>query len=177
MLTLDATADLEVVAHYRPWVAGREAASVAIVSEPLPGVPITLGTEPELLTTTLHADSEFPCLTGEWLTLVAPPRTRRMVFVGWVVNGENLPGADNLLEHHVTGDDVLLAEYALLGDVNGDDVLDKFDVDLFVAALIDPLGYAEVYPELDRLQRGDINGDGAFDALDVEGFVELLLND
>jgi hypothetical protein len=177
VLTLELTTDIEAVAHYRPWVAGREEASVAIISNPLPGVPIALGTEPELLFTEWRAEAEYSCLTGEWLTLLAPPRSRRMVFVGWVVNGERIPGRDNLLEHHVGGDDILLAQYVLLGDMNGDDVLDKYDVDLFVAALIDPLGYAEVYPELDRLERGDINGDGAFDALDVEGFVDLLLND
>ena len=177
VLMLEMTEGIEAVAHYRPSVSGRNEASVAIVSVPRAGVPIALGTEPDLLFTHLRAETEYPCLTGEWLTLLAPPRTERMVFVGWVVNGERVSGSDNLLEHRVAGDDVLLAEYVLLGDVNGDDVLDKYDVDLFVAALIDPLGYAEVYPELDRLQRGDINGDGAFDALDVEGFVDLLLND
>jgi hypothetical protein len=177
VLALDMSESVETVAHYRPWVSGRDEASVAIISAPLPGVPIALGTEPEALFTHLDAGAEYPCLTGERLALLAPRRTERMVFVGWVVNGEKVPGSDNLLDHHVSGDDVLLAEYLLLGDVNGDDVLDKYDVDLFVAALIDPLGYAEVYPELDRVRRGDINGDGVFDALDVEGFVDLLLND
>jgi hypothetical protein len=72
---------------------------------------------------------------------------------------------------------VLLAQYVLLGDVNGDDLLDKYDVDLFVAALVDPVGYAAAYPELDRIQRCDINGDGVVDALDLESFVDLLLHD
>jgi hypothetical protein len=177
VLALEMTEPIEAVAYYRPTVAGRNAASVAIVSQPVPGVSIALGVEPDLLLTYLRAETEIPCLTGEWLTLLAPPRTERMVFVGWIVNGERVAGGDHLLEHCVSEDDVLIADYALLGDLNGDDVLDKYDVDLFVAALIDPLGYAEVYPELDPLERGDINGDGAFDALDVEGFVDLLLND
>ena len=125
----------------------------------------------------MQAATEYPSLTGEWLTLLAPLRTERMVFVGWVINGESVPDGDNLLEHRVGGDDVLLAEYVLLGDVNGDDLLDKYDVDLFVAALVDPLGYAAAYPELDRIQRCDINGDGVIDALDLEGFVDLLLRD
>jgi hypothetical protein len=140
-------------------------------------VSIALGLEPEPLFTKLRSETEYPCLTGEWLTLLAPLRTERMVFVGWVVNGERLPSGDNLLEHRVTADDILLAEYVRLGDVNGDDLLDKYDVDLFLAALIDPAGYAEVYPDLDPLQRGDVNGDGVFDELDIEGFVDLLLND
>ena len=177
VLTLEMTEEIEAVAHYRPWVSGRNEVSVAIVSAPLAGVRIALGTEPELLFTHVQAATEYPSLTGEWLTLLAPLRTERMVFVGWVVNGENVPGGDNLLEHRVAGDDVLLAEYVLLGDVNGDDLLDKYDVDLFVAALVDPLGYAEAYPELDRIQRCDVNGDGVVDALDLEGFVDLLLRD
>ncbi len=177
VLRLDMTAGMEAVAHYRPWVSGRNEASVAIVSEPLAGVQITLGTETGQLFTSVRAEREYPCLTGEWLTLLAPSRTARMVFNGWIVNDEKLPGDDNLLEHRVTGDDVLLAEYVLLGDVNGDGMLDKYDVDLFIAALIDPLGYAENYPELDRIQRGDINGDGVFDAFDIDGFVNLLLNE
>lgn len=177
VLTLDMTESIEAVAHYRPRVAGRNQASVAIVSEPLPDVPIALGMDPEAPFTEICAATEYPCLTGEWLTLLAPPRTERMVFVGWVVNGQRLPGGDNLLEHRVSADDVLLAEYVRLGDVNGDDLLDKYDVDLFLAALVDPLGYAEVYPDLDPLQRGDINGDGAFDEADIGGFVDLLLND
>ncbi len=177
VLRIELTEELEAVAHYRPRVAGRNAASVAIVSEPLPGVSIALGVEPEPLFTKLRSETEYPCLTGEWLTLLAPLRTERMVFVGWVVNGERLPSGDNLLEHRVTADDILLAEYVRLGDVNGDDLLDKYDVDLFLAALIDPAGYAEVYPDLDPLQRGDVNGDGVFDELDIEGFVDLLLND
>jgi hypothetical protein len=177
VLPLEMTEAVSAVAHYRRSVAGRDEASVAIVSRPLPGVPISIGIGSEMLASHVLAETEYACLTGEWLTLLAPPRTDRMVFVGWVVNGERVAANDSFLEHCVTGDDVLLAEYVLLGDVNGDDVLDKYDVDLFVAALIDPVGYAEVYPELDRLQRGDINGDGAFDALDVEGFVDLLLND
>jgi len=177
VLTLEMTEEIDAVAHYRPWVSGRNEVSVAIVSTPLAGVQIALGTEPELLFTHVSAATEYPSLTGEWLTLLAPLRTERMVFVGWVVNGENVPGGDNLLEHRVGGDDVLLAQYVLLGDVNDDDLLDKFDVDLFVAALVDPFGYAEAYPELDRIQRCDVNGDGVVDALDLEGFVDLLLHD
>jgi hypothetical protein len=177
VLTLSVSEAVEVVANYRPSVAGRSEASVAIISLPEPGVPIALGPDPERLYAQVNAETEYGCLTGEWLALLAPARTERLVFAGWVVNGQAPAGSDNLLEHRVTGDDVLLAEYVLLGDLNGDGALDKFDVDVFVAALIDPAGYAQQYPELDRVRRGDINGDGVFDALDVEGFVDLLLND
>lgn len=177
ILELEVKAGVEAVAHYRPWGGGRSPASVAIVSIPEPGVPIALGTDPERLYTNLRAETEYHCLTGEWLTLLAPPRTDRLVFAGWVVNGQAISANDNLLEHRVTGDDVLLAEYVLLGDMNGDGALDKFDVEEFVAALIDPVGYLDRYPDLQPMRRGDVNGDGEFDALDVEDFVELLLAD
>lgn len=177
VLALELEEPVEALAHYRPWVGGRSEASVAIVSVPRPGVLIAMGTDPQELYTQVVADTEHSCLTGEWLVLLAPARTERLVFTGWVVNGEALSGGQNLLEHRVAGDDVLLAEYVLLGDLNGDERLDKFDVDEFVTALIDPDGYAQRYPDLDPLQRGDINGDGVFDAIDVEGFVDLLLGD
>jgi hypothetical protein len=125
----------------------------------------------------VRTDAELACLTGEWLALLAPPRTARMAFVTWTVNGQALASGESLLEHRVRGDDLLVARYALLGDVNGDDMLDKFDVEVFVAALIDPSGYARQFPDLDLMLRGDVNGDGAFDALDVEDFVDLLLSD
>jgi len=177
VLRLEMGRNVEAVANYRPWVPGRSEASVAIVSVPAAGVPIALGPEPERLYTDVLGETEYRCLTGEWLALLAPSRTERLVFAGWVVNGQALPSDENLLEHRVTGDDVLLAEYVRLGDMNGDGELDKFDVDEFVLALIDPVGYAEQYPDLDPMQRGDINGDGVFDKRDVEGFVDLLLND
>jgi hypothetical protein len=177
VLALELEEPVEALAHYRPWVGGRSEASVAIVSVPRPGVLVAMGTDPQELYTQVVADTEYSCLTGEWLVLLAPARTERLIFTGWVVNGQALLGGQNLLEHRVTGDDVLLAEYVLLGDLNGDERLDKFDVDEFVTALIDPDGYAQRYPDLDPLQRGDINGDGVFDAIDVEGFVDLLLGD
>lgn len=177
VLTLPMNKATKVVANYRPWVAGRSAVSVAVVSVPEPGVRIALGPEAGRLYTHVVAEAEYPCLSGEWLALLAPPRTERLAFLGWVVNGQAQPTGESLLEHRVAGDDVLLAEYVLLGDMNGDGELDKFDVDEFVAALIDPAGYEQRYPDLDRIRRGDTNGDGVFDALDVESFVDLLLND
>jgi hypothetical protein len=176
-LTLQVNEATEAVAQYQLWLPGRSAASVAIVSTPLPNVQVGLGPEPDRLLTPIVTDTEYACLTGERLDLLAPARTECSVFVRWVVNHEAQPDGQNRLEHRVGGDDVLVAEYVLLGDMNGDDRLDKFDVNEFVTALIDPACYAQRYPQLDRLQRGDINGDGVFDELDVEGFVDLLLAD
>jgi hypothetical protein len=177
VLSLEVRSGVELVAHYRPWVPGRSEASVTMLSTPEPGVTVSVGAESERLYTHVRTDTELACLTGEWLALLAPQRTARMAFAAWTVNGEALPSGESFLEHRVRGDDLLVAQYVLLGDVNGDDMLDKFDVEVFVAALIDPSGYARQFPDLDLMLRGDVNGDGAFDALDVEDFVDLLLSD
>jgi hypothetical protein len=177
VLTLEMREDVEAVAHYRVWATSRSEASVAIVSWPESGMRVELGPEPERLYTRVITDGEYGCLVGEWLALLAPRRTERYVFSGWAVNGQAVAGNGSLLEHRVTGDEMLLAEYVRLGDMNGDGELDKLDVDEFVLALTDPVCYGERYPDLDRVQRGDVNGDGEFDGLDVERFVELLLRD
>jgi len=174
VLLLEMNDQLEATAHYRPWTEDRTAASVVIVSRPLAGVELKLGVEPGELFTKVSAEIEYAGLAGERLLLLAPERTERMAFQGWVVNGDSLPNGDNLLVHQIADNDTLVAEYVLLGDVNGDDSLDKHDVELFIAATIDPQGYAQTYPHLDREPRCDINGDGFCDALDLEAFVNLL---
>jgi hypothetical protein len=61
-----------------------------------------------------------------------------------------------------------------LGDLNCDGVLDAFDVEPFILALLNPPGYAVAYPDCNR-DLADVNGDGAVDAFDIEPFVALLL--
>jgi hypothetical protein len=61
-----------------------------------------------------------------------------------------------------------------LGDLNCDGALDAFDIEAFIAALLDPVGYANQYPDCD-INRADINGDQAIDAFDIEPFVTLLI--
>ena len=60
------------------------------------------------------------------------------------------------------------------GDLNCDGILDAFDIDPFVLALTDPDGYAQQFPDCDRML-ADINGDGVVDAFDIDPFVELLV--
>ena len=69
----------------------------------------------------------------------------------------------------------ILAEcpYAL-GDVNCDGTVNGFDIDPFVAALADPLGYAEAHPECDR-GNADLDQDGAVCNFDIDPFVALLV--
>ena len=60
------------------------------------------------------------------------------------------------------------------GDMNGDGLLNAFDIDPFVVALADPTEYEAQYPNIDRRCAGDINDDGAFDAFDIGAFLEIL---
>ena len=62
----------------------------------------------------------------------------------------------------------------LVGDMNCDGVLDGFDVDPFVMAMVDPAQYAIQFPDCD-INNGDINGDGDIDAFDIDPFVELVI--
>lgn len=61
------------------------------------------------------------------------------------------------------------------GDMNCDGVVDVFDINPFVQALLDPAAYAAEHPACD-IQLGDINGDASVDVFDINPFVDLLLN-
>jgi lysophospholipase L1-like esterase len=63
---------------------------------------------------------------------------------------------------------------ALLGDMNGDNVLDFFDVDPFLLALFDRPAYETQFPGLNAVERGDVTQDGSVDFFDIDGFVALL---
>ncbi len=110
------------------------------------------------------------------VTLSAPVRTARQVFEHWEIGGKVYPAGQNVVTRTVDRDLAVLAEYVRLGDLNGDGLVDRYDLDAFVLATVNPQGYAERYPELDRLRRGDMNGDGMIDELDIEPFVERLLS-
>jgi hypothetical protein len=98
-----------------------------------------------------------------------------LVFVAWRVDGVEQGAGEARLELVAPASDlVATAEYALLGDMNADRVLDGRDVDLFILALGDPQGFAERCPDVDRVVRGDVNGDGLLDAGDIDGFVQLM---
>jgi len=59
------------------------------------------------------------------------------------------------------------------GDLNCDGLVNNFDIDPFVLALTDPAGYAQKFPNCDRM-RADCNRDGQVDNFDIDPFVELL---
>jgi len=59
------------------------------------------------------------------------------------------------------------------GDLNCDGFVNAFDIDPFVLALTDPVGYQNAHPACNLLL-GDINADGQVNAFDIDPFVELL---
>ncbi|MGE0482166.1 MAG: hypothetical protein AB7Q17_17025 [Phycisphaerae bacterium] len=61
----------------------------------------------------------------------------------------------------------------LLGDLNCDGVVNNFDIDPFVLAIVDPAGYRARFPNCDR-SAADANTDGRIDNFDIEPFVRLL---
>lgn len=61
------------------------------------------------------------------------------------------------------------------GDVTCDAALTNFDVDPFVLALVDPMGYAIAFPFCDA-RRADFDGDGELTNFDVDAFVTCLVN-
>ncbi|TWT42377.1 hypothetical protein RAS1_35080 [Phycisphaerae bacterium RAS1] len=60
------------------------------------------------------------------------------------------------------------------GDMNCDGEANVLDINAFVLALIDPTGYAAMFPTCNILN-GDIDGDGQTNVLDINPFVALLI--
>jgi hypothetical protein len=59
------------------------------------------------------------------------------------------------------------------GDLNCDGSFNFLDINPFVLALIDPAGYAEAFPNCDRLH-ADCNFDGVVDFADINAFIALF---
>jgi len=60
-----------------------------------------------------------------------------------------------------------------VGDVNCDGAIDTADIDAFVLALVNPVGYASAHPGCHH-GLADCNGDGAVDTGDIDAFVALI---
>lgn len=67
-----------------------------------------------------------------------------------------------------------IAEEVGLGDLNCDGDLNFRDINPFIQALTDPVGYAAKYPDCEIL-RADTNGDDFIGFDDINGFIDLLL--
>lgn len=61
------------------------------------------------------------------------------------------------------------------GDCNCDGAVDNFDVDAFVLALVNPLGYVLDYPGCSTLS-ADVNNDGSVTNLDIDPFISCLIS-
>ncbi|MBL8880165.1 MAG: alpha amylase C-terminal domain-containing protein [Phycisphaerales bacterium] len=61
-----------------------------------------------------------------------------------------------------------------VGDLNCDGLINNFDIDPFVLALIDPVTYAALFPACDAAL-ADINQDGSVNNFDIDPFVNLLI--
>ena len=70
----------------------------------------------------------------------------------------------------------IVADGLALGDMNGDDSVNQFDIEPFLLALFDPDQYRKRYPKIDPNVTGDINCDKQLDALDIEPFIGLLFD-
>lgn len=60
-------------------------------------------------------------------------------------------------------------------DANCDGVVDFFDIDPFVFALLDPAAYAAAHPNCNTLCVNDANRDGVVDFFDIDAFVACVL--
>ena len=60
--------------------------------------------------------------------------------------------------------------------MNGDGVIDSFDVSPFVMALLPPADYETTYSGLFADISRDTGGSGDLDFFDIKRFVDLLLN-
>lgn len=65
------------------------------------------------------------------------------------------------------------ADFAF-ADLNCDGVIDAYDIDPFVTALVDPAQYATSFSGCYR-EAADCNRDGAVNVFDIDPFVEALL--
>lgn len=61
------------------------------------------------------------------------------------------------------------------GDMNCDGVLNNFDIDLFVTALLNPEQYAAQLPNSSP-PHGEINVDGLLRNFDIDPFVNCVVN-
>lgn len=60
------------------------------------------------------------------------------------------------------------------GDMNCDGAVNNFDIDLFVAAILDPVAFTAAHPDCPA-ENADVNDDELVNNFDVDAFVTLLL--
>lgn len=73
----------------------------------------------------------------------------------------------------INGGAAIIPGTPTLGDMNCDAVVNLFDLDPFVQALLDPTGYSAAFPAC-QIALADVNNDTVKDGRDVASFVKLL---
>lgn len=173
---LDVGEDTEVTAHFRTDREADPAAIITVRSEPLRAVSLSTGLDSAARFARQDTPFRMECRVGESLALSTAMRTEQLAFEGWIVDGR-FAGERPDLEIRVAQDTEVVARFVLIGDMNADGVVDKYDVDLFVLAVGNPDAYDARFPELDRVLRGDSNGDGVLDEADIERFIDLVVEE
>jgi hypothetical protein len=92
---------------------------------------------------------------------------------GDIAFNAGLTPPDNDQIEYGTGMYLAIAPRTIKGDLNCDCVVGFSDVDPFVQALLDPLGYAAAHPNC-GIANADVNLDTNVDGADVAGFVDLV---
>ena len=113
---------------------------------------------------------------GTNVTLTAPARPgspELMAFEHWIVDGVAQP-EDQTQIIVTSANSNAVAQFAIVGDMNGDGAFDGADIEPFFLALSNYAAYQAAFPGLNGLKRGDCNGDGALDGADIEAFFVLL---
>jgi hypothetical protein len=113
-----------------------------------------------------------------WKDLHDDPNAPDRCYVGGHIHvgrSTNLP--DAILATEVTLRTVLthITEQRFgLGDMNCDGLVNSFDIDPFVLALLDEAGYAAAFPACLH-NNADVNGDTFINSFDIDPFVALIL--
>jgi len=172
-LKLDGGPASSAIAAYLPSVEA-DIVPVRVEVSPVASAAVDVASGPGVASDRVYAPCVVQALPGETLLLRAGARTGEAAFWHWRINERRMP--DGLCDVLIRADGPMtcVAEYGLLGDMNGDRRLDKEDIEVFLRALVDPDGYAARFPGLDRETRGDLNADGEFDEQDIDTLIDRL---
>ncbi len=169
--------DTSVVAQYGPPTEEDRPVELFVGASIEDGVPLWYGVDAESAILPAPLDGALRASRTRELAIRAPWRVGPWVFERWRIDGSVYPAGRAVASAEPSGGAVWTAEYAILGDLNDDGALNKFDVDAFILALTDPRGYERAFPQAERVLRADINRDGELDERDVAPFVQRLLSD
>ena len=108
--------------------------------------------------------------TQSEVTIEVTEGTRYAIRVGGFRTGDALGSGSE-------GNIILNGEFTpsiLLGDANGDGVVNNIDISSFALALFNRPAYEMMFPTLDPDEVLDMNGDEIFNNLDIAGFASAL---